>query len=124
MDHYDETKSTAATLENVTSKAGREVPMTRVNLPDGYYPQTDEEKRLSRALNRKLDFILLPSLSLLYMFNGLDRGNIGNAKTQGQHVKRLYSERTPLPRSFHFPSRDRYLWNPGPRFRKGHWCNK
>lgn len=46
---------------------------------------------MSRALNRKLDFILLPSLSLLYLFNGLDRGNIGNAKTQGQDIQLQFS---------------------------------
>ncbi|KAH7130010.1 major facilitator superfamily domain-containing protein [Dactylonectria estremocensis] len=37
----------------------------------------------NRALNRKLDVALLPLLSLLYLFNGLDRGNVGNAETQG-----------------------------------------
>lgn len=58
----------------------------RDNLPEGYFPQTDEEKHLSRSLNRKLDRVLLPALSLLYLFNGLDRGNIGNADTQGQQL--------------------------------------
>ncbi|KAF4974315.1 hypothetical protein FZEAL_8765 [Fusarium zealandicum] len=43
-------------------------------------PQTAEQ---SQALNRKLDIALLPLLSLLYLFNGLDRGNVGNAETQG-----------------------------------------
>ncbi|KAF4986218.1 hypothetical protein FDECE_16066 [Fusarium decemcellulare] len=37
----------------------------------------------SKALNQKLDIALLPLLSLLYLFNGLDRGNVGNAETQG-----------------------------------------
>lgn len=36
-----------------------------------------------RANNRRIDVALLPLLSLLYLFNGLDRGNIGNAQTQG-----------------------------------------
>jgi hypothetical protein len=53
------------------------------NVPDGYIPDTAEEKALSRALNLKLDTFLLPFLSLLYLFNGLDRGNVGNAETQG-----------------------------------------
>ncbi|KAK4228688.1 high-affinity nicotinic acid transporter [Podospora fimiseda] len=35
------------------------------------------------SVNRKIDIHLLPLLSLLYLFNGLDRGNIGNAQTQG-----------------------------------------
>ncbi|KAH6880502.1 major facilitator superfamily domain-containing protein [Thelonectria olida] len=37
----------------------------------------------NQAVNRKLDIALLPLLSLLYLFNGLDRGNVGNAETQG-----------------------------------------
>jgi hypothetical protein len=55
-----------------------------VDVPAGYFPATTEEKALSRALNIKLDIFLLPFLSLLYLFNGLDRGNVGNAQTQGQ----------------------------------------
>lgn len=53
------------------------------NVPDGYIPDTAGEKALSRSLNLKLDCFLLPFLSLLYLFNGLDRGNVGNAETQG-----------------------------------------
>lgn len=58
-------------------------PQGKENVPAGHVPLTDEEKMLSRALNRKLDVWLLPFLSLLYLFNGLDRGNVGNAETQG-----------------------------------------
>ena len=32
---------------------------------------------------RKLDFYLLPFLSLMYFFNSVDRSNLGNAKTDG-----------------------------------------
>ncbi|KAF1828705.1 major facilitator superfamily transporter [Decorospora gaudefroyi] len=42
-----------------------------------------EEVALSRRINRKMDLALLPVLSLLYLFNGLDRSNVGNAETQG-----------------------------------------
>lgn len=42
-----------------------------------------EEKSSNRRLNRRLDLFLLPLLSLLYLFNGLDRSNVGNAETQG-----------------------------------------
>jgi len=59
-------------------------PQGKENVPAGHVPATGEEKALSRALNRKLDVWLLPFLSLLYLFNGLDRGNVGNAETQGQ----------------------------------------
>jgi hypothetical protein len=59
-------------------------PDNMVDVPSGYFPVTTEEKSLNRALNIKLDIFLLPFLSLLYLFNGLDRGNVGNAQTQGQ----------------------------------------
>ena len=35
------------------------------------------------ALCRKFDFRLLPVLALMYFFNALDKGNLGNAKTDG-----------------------------------------
>ena len=35
------------------------------------------------SLVRKLDFYLLPFLSLMYFFNSVDRSNLGNAKTDG-----------------------------------------
>lgn len=54
-----------------------------LQIPSGYFPVTAEEKAMNKALNRKLDIVLLPFLSLLYLFNGLDRGNVGNAQTQG-----------------------------------------
>jgi hypothetical protein len=38
---------------------------------------------ISRHLNRKIDIVLLPFLPLLYLLNGLDRPNVGNAETQG-----------------------------------------
>jgi hypothetical protein len=46
--------------------------------------QYDEEwvKAQKRYL-RKLDYILLPAVSLLYFFEYLDRGNIANAKLYG-----------------------------------------
>ncbi|KAK4245125.1 putative major facilitator superfamily transporter [Corynascus novoguineensis] len=43
----------------------------------------EDDAEMIRRVNRKLDLGLLPLLSLLYLFNGLDRGNIGNAQTQG-----------------------------------------
>lgn len=41
------------------------------------------DAEMARRINRKQDWAILPLLSLLYLFNGLDRGNIGNAQTQG-----------------------------------------
>lgn len=39
------------------------------------------QRNLERRLVRKLDYILLPFLSLLFLLNSLDRSNIGNAET-------------------------------------------
>ncbi|GAP91593.2 putative major facilitator superfamily transporter [Rosellinia necatrix] len=36
-----------------------------------------------RALCRKFDFRLLPVLAIMYLFNALDKGNLGNAETAG-----------------------------------------
>lgn len=89
MEPYNESKSTAMVHdEDFRLKETVERPTMKDNRPEGYVAHTDEEKHLSRALNRKLDYVLLPSLSLLYLFNGLDRGNIGNADTQGWQFHR------------------------------------
>ncbi|KAK5001504.1 hypothetical protein LTR28_012567, partial [Elasticomyces elasticus] len=42
---------------------------------------TLREDRLNRRTLLKLDLILLPFLSLLFLLNSLDRSNIGNAET-------------------------------------------
>ncbi|KAF2837955.1 MFS general substrate transporter [Patellaria atrata CBS 101060] len=42
---------------------------------------TVEEQELNKATVRRLDFILLPFLALLFLFNSLDKSNIGNAET-------------------------------------------
>lgn len=52
-------------------------------VPSSDHDQREEDRTVSRRLNRKMDIALLPFLSLLYLFNGLDRSNIGNAETQG-----------------------------------------
>lgn len=49
----------------------------------GYIPISEEEKSQHRALNRKLDLYLVPFCALIYLFNGLDRSNLGNAQTDG-----------------------------------------
>lgn len=46
-------------------------------------PRSPEEIAMNRRINRKMDVALLPLLSLIYLFNGLDRSNVGNAETQG-----------------------------------------
>lgn len=53
------------------------------DLPVGCSDLTPEELALNRRVNRKMDLAMLPVLSILYLFNGLDKGNVGNAETQG-----------------------------------------
>jgi hypothetical protein len=72
--HADQLEKPADLLPTTDSDA---------EIPAGYFPVTAEEKAMSRALNVKFDIFLLPFMSLLYLFNGLDRGNVGNAQTQG-----------------------------------------
>ncbi|CAK7237725.1 hypothetical protein SBRCBS47491_010102 [Sporothrix bragantina] len=50
---------------------------------NGYVPSTPEEKSFNRALNRRLDLFLMGFCALIYIFNGLDRSNLGNAQTGG-----------------------------------------
>jgi MFS family permease len=49
----------------------------------GYIPVSAEEKAQHRALNRKLDLFIVPFCACIYLFNGLDRSNLGNAQTNG-----------------------------------------
>ncbi|KAF7561150.1 hypothetical protein G7046_g2985 [Stylonectria norvegica] len=41
------------------------------------------DHKAERALCRKLDIRLLPVLAIMFLLNGLDKGNLGNAKTAG-----------------------------------------
>ncbi|RYP78911.1 hypothetical protein DL771_000296 [Monosporascus sp. 5C6A] len=41
------------------------------------------DKAAERALTRKFDLRLLPVLAVMYLFNALDKGNLGNAQTAG-----------------------------------------
>ena len=47
------------------------------------------DESISKQVNRKMDIALLPFLSLLYLLNGLDRSNVGNAETQGTSEPRI-----------------------------------
>jgi hypothetical protein len=83
MSPYDNEDKTAGLatehLESSPSMLKDELKVSD-HVPAGYVPVSAAK---DRALNRKLDIALLPFLSLLYLFNGLDRGNVGNAETQG-----------------------------------------
>lgn len=81
--HSDTQKSDVLQVEKPESVLPALEPGQNLEIPSGYVPVTSEEQALNKALNLKLDMLLLPILSLLYLFNGLDRGNVGNAQTQG-----------------------------------------
>jgi len=51
------------------------------NRPEGYFPVTPEEKAMNRRVNRKVDIFILPFLSLMYLFSGLDRGSFPRRHT-------------------------------------------
>ncbi|OGM43991.1 allantoate permease [Aspergillus bombycis] len=60
-------------VSNATAKESGTVPGESVRV----------DPSIERSVLRKLDFKLLPVLSLMYFFNSLDRSNLGNAKTDG-----------------------------------------
>jgi hypothetical protein len=78
LNHSCSTKSTA--IVSTTVATMDEQPLTSASSTSNGV----EERSMSRRVNRKLDTALLPFLSLLYLFNGLDRSNVGNAETQGK----------------------------------------
>ena len=51
-----------------------------LHTPDLYCPEVDTSAIDPHKLKRKMDFRLLPWLTLLYLMNYLDRGSIGNAR--------------------------------------------
>ena len=52
-------------------------------LSTGYATKEMFDSSLDRRTKRKLDFILLPFLVLLFLLNSLDKSNVGNAETAG-----------------------------------------
>jgi hypothetical protein len=69
---------------------------TPYNVEDGLEPDAHRgtavgtaaaiDHQAERALCRKFDVRLMPILALMYLFNALDKGNLGNAKTNGMDV--------------------------------------
>lgn len=55
---------------------------------------THEEARAERRLLMKLDVVILPLTTLLYLSAYLDRGNIGNARLQGLQSNLLHGSDT------------------------------
>ncbi|KAJ2808259.1 hypothetical protein H4R20_000942 [Coemansia guatemalensis] len=61
---------------SIASEAGQ---MQEVVVPQ----EGPEREKIVKRLKLKLDLRLVPYLALLYLFNALDRGNIGNARLAG-----------------------------------------
>ncbi|KAL3476137.1 major facilitator superfamily domain-containing protein [Aspergillus californicus] len=66
--------SSLAEVEDIDGK-----PNTTQSLVAAYIPDTEEERKLVR----KIDFFLLPTIWLMYLWSYMDRTNIGNAREAG-----------------------------------------
>lgn len=84
--------SSSTSLQNGHGKPqldGKDVPGATVTIKDNATPSLrDGELRdividdaVQKSIVRKLDTRLLPILSFMYLFNAIDRSNLGNAKT-------------------------------------------
>jgi hypothetical protein len=84
-EQYEELDSRSPLLRHSDSTETLSVSNMHSGASDlvGEQVYSPDERASSRRLNGKMDIALLPFLSLLYLFNGLDRSNIGNAETQG-----------------------------------------
>ncbi|KAK7432820.1 hypothetical protein QQZ08_000683 [Neonectria magnoliae] len=65
--------------ERISDAEAQKHSMAVVPGLEDYVPGTDEEK----ALVRKIDLFLLPTIWLMYLLSYMDRTNIGNAKIAG-----------------------------------------
>ncbi|KAI1328921.1 major facilitator superfamily domain-containing protein [Xylariaceae sp. FL0255] len=77
------TESDTAVAKNVveSSKSADEIESNTDNVAGETAHVVDSSAE--RALCRKFDFRILPVLALMYLFNALDKGNLGNAQTAG-----------------------------------------
>jgi MFS family permease len=65
-------------VEEVEKIAQAVVPPPQLR---GYHAETDEQKRFDRRVNWKLDLCVISVLALDFLFQGIDKTNIGNAAT-------------------------------------------
>lgn len=84
FEHDHEKQHVGPDVNHVDDLTGKEIQHnlqeSRLN---GYVPSTPEEKAAHRKLNRKLDLFVTAFAAILYIFQGLDRSNLGNAETGG-----------------------------------------
>ncbi|KAI9729404.1 MAG: hypothetical protein M1834_006928 [Cirrosporium novae-zelandiae] len=65
------------TIEASSTQVSGELP--EVGQLESYHV----DKNLEKTLLRKLDIHVLPLLAIMYLFNSIDKSNLGNAKTDG-----------------------------------------
>ncbi|GIK02995.1 hypothetical protein Aspvir_007061 [Aspergillus viridinutans] len=68
-----------ASLDTKTPAEITDAALPKDDLP----PDADIDPRAERALVWKFDLRVLPVLAVMYLFNSLDKSNVGNAKTAG-----------------------------------------
>ena len=64
--------------------ASEKADVTPVIEAQVYQPETSTAGIDERKLMRKIDWHVVPWLSVLYLLNFLDRGNIGNARVRNE----------------------------------------
>lgn len=79
-----EDKASTGTPDEFVEKLPPVLPAQAINFeenkgPLGYSPANDEERALDKRINRKLDFIVLPTLSINYALAGLDKNSLGKS---------------------------------------------
>lgn len=81
MDEDDNELQEAETRADGPLSGGIRRPMSPLDIDDTAQemPSDIVDPDLDRRTKRKLDFILLPFLALLFLFNSLDKSNIGTA---------------------------------------------
>lgn len=76
-------KATSLPYESKVEEATLATSEARLDKVDLSEPAYVVDHQAERALCRKFDFRILPVLSIMYLFDTLDKGNLGNAKTDG-----------------------------------------
>ena len=83
--HGIELDSLHQSEEEIEAGLAAHTIMQSVSQPDALHEDLEAtyETQLNKRTVRKLDFILLPFLALLFLLNSLDKTNIGNAESAG-----------------------------------------
>ncbi|KAH8660081.1 major facilitator superfamily domain-containing protein [Xylariales sp. PMI_506] len=74
-------------LENVKHVENAGSPAEATARRPGYIASGPEDQRLDRRINMKMDFLVVLFLAAGFLFQGIDKANIGNAATSADFVK-------------------------------------